>query len=171
MKWPFANDDIFVEKSRLSDVHELADIHRGSFGRGWSADEFTRLVESDEVRAFQCKRPASLLRGASREVKGFVLARVAADEAEILSIAVAQDARGFGLAKALMQAIMSDLYADRIDTLFLEVDESNTAAVRLYKTLGFRQVGERKSYYTPQEEAGEESGTRPRALVMRLDLR
>ena len=88
-----------------------------------------------------------------------------------MTIAVAKDARGYGLGKALMRAVMGDLYADRIPKLFLEVDETNEAAVSLYKSLGFKQVGEREAYYKPVDRDDGYAPTRPRALVMRCELR
>ena len=51
------------------------------------------------------------------------------------------------------------------ETMFLEVDEGNNAALGLYRKLGFRKVAERKGYYA----AGD--GQKSTALVMRLDLR
>ncbi|MEO1066287.1 MAG: GNAT family N-acetyltransferase [Pseudomonadota bacterium] len=160
--------------ARLEDCNALADVHRQSFARGWTADELTRLINADNVIAFVCNRPAGLFRKASDEPRGFVLARIAADEAEILTIAVAQDTRRLGAGKVLMQAVMNHLYAERIGALFLEVDETNTAARRLYESLNFKTVGDRKSYYSSgrDEEAGESHPSAPaRALVMRCDLR
>lgn len=171
MMWPFMPGTIMVEGARISDAKALATVHADAFQHHWSMDEFLRLIENENVRALQCRRPATWLRPASLGPKGFVLARIAADEAEILTIAVAKDARGLGIGKALMRAIMSDLYADRISHLFLEVDENNEAAVGLYQGLQFKEVGERKSYYSPNKGEGEENPTRPRALVMRVDLR
>lgn len=171
MMWPFIAGDITVEGSRASDALDLANVHADAFTHNWSGDEITRMIDSDNIRALQCKRPSTWLRPTSLGPKGFVLARVAADEAEILTIAVANDARGLGLGKTLMRAIMSDLYADRIKHLFLEVDETNEAAVALYHGLKFKEVGERKSYYTADKSNGDETRPRPRALVMRADLR
>ena len=171
MMWPFMSGEIMVEGSRVSDASVLSKVHADAFAHNWRGDELQRMIESDNVRALQCRRPSTWLRPASLEPKGFVLARVAADEAEILTLAVTRDARGLGLGKALMRAIMSDLYADRINSLFLEVDETNEAAVGLYLGLNFTEVGERKSYYKPDKSAGDETRARPRALVMRADLR
>lgn len=171
MMWPFIPDETVVEGARVSDAVDLADIHADAFAHRWSADEFVRLLESGNVLALHCRRPATLFRPASSRPRGFVMARFAADEAEILTIAVAKNARGLGLGKALMRAIMSDLYADRIKYLFLEVDETNEAAIALYRSLRFEEVGERKSYYAPAESGGAAAPHRPRALVMRADLR
>lgn len=171
MMWPFVSGDIVIETAQPLDATELANIHADAFTHNWSADELARMIENDNIRTLQCRRPATWLRPASSTPKGFVMARVAADEAEILTIAVAKDARGLGLGRALMRAIMGALYADRIKHLFLEVDATNEAALALYRGLRFEEVGERKSYYAPVERNGNETATRPRALVMRVNLR
>jgi ribosomal-protein-alanine N-acetyltransferase len=96
---------------------------------------------------------------------GFVLVRVAADEAEILTIAVKRNARGRGYGRRLIEEALRRLYRDRVAACFLEVNRSNTAAVRLYRSLGFVVAGERQRYYS---EGGDGDTT---ALVMRLQLR
>ena len=173
MIWSFGAGDIVVEGSRTSHASQLANIHKDCFPRGWTASEFIHLLESDTVRGLQARKPATMFLPSSKDPRGFVLTRIAGDEAEILTIGVAKSARRYGLGKALMRAVMSDLYADRIPTLFLEVDETNEAAIKLYQGLGFNQVGERKAYYSAQDEGqngGNDEGSRTRALVMRCDL-
>ena len=64
-----------------------------------------------------------------------------------------------------MDAVLRHLHGERAESLFLEVDETNTAAIALYRRLGFRKVGQRKAYY----DAGD--GSKNAALVMRLDLK
>ena len=173
MIWSLGAGDIVVEGSRTSHASALASIHKDCFPRGWTASEFIHLLECDSVRGLQARKPATMFLPPSQDPRGFVLARIAADEAEILSIGVAKSARRYGLGKALMRAVMGDLYADRIPTLFLEVDETNAAAIRLYTGLGFSVVGERKAYYSINQD-GQSGGNAPdartRALVMRCDL-
>jgi len=94
-----------------------------------------------------------------------VLARLAAGEAEILTIAVRHASRRLGLGRMLMEAVLRHLHAERAETLFLEVDETNIPALALYRRLGFREVGRRDAYYADRE------GRKSSALVMRRDLR
>ncbi|RUX85685.1 N-acetyltransferase, partial [Mesorhizobium sp. M7D.F.Ca.US.004.01.2.1] len=96
---------------------------------------------------------------------GFVLARLAAGEGEILTVAVARSHRRQGLGWQLMDAVLRELHAQRAEALFLEVDETNVAAIALYRRLGFREVGKRPNYYRSAEHGP--TG----ALVMRRDLR
>src|SRR5262249_19594987 len=76
------------------DAASFAAIHAASFNRGWSEQEFEQLLTDRSVIADRVTR--------GRKVLGFILSRRAADEAEILSVAVARAARGQGLARALL---------------------------------------------------------------------
>ena len=76
-----------------------------------------------------------------------MLARLAAGEGEILTVAVARAHRRQGLGWRLMDAVLRELHAQRAEALFLEVDETNVAAIALYRRLGFREVGKRPRYY------------------------
>ena len=80
-------------------------------------------------------------------------------------IAVAPPHRRHGLGRSLMDAVLRELHGRRTAALFLEVDETNVAALALYRRLGFFEVGKRGGYYP-------DGGAGPRnALVMRRDLR
>jgi ribosomal-protein-alanine N-acetyltransferase len=81
------------------------------------------------------------------DMQGFILARAAADEAEILTIAVTPRRRGRGIAGRLLDANMAALATLGVKSLFLEVEAENHAARALYKRHGFETVGERKAYY------------------------
>lgn len=129
-----------IGAARPADAAELAALHRAAFHRGWSEMEFATLL-----------REASVLGHCVRErgrVIGFVLSRIAADEAEILSVAVDPARRGAGLAARLLAAHLPHLAARGVKRLFLEVEDGNTAAQRLYRTAGFSQIGARPGYYS-----------------------
>lgn len=138
------------------DAARFAALHAVAFGRGWSVDEFERLLIERNVVADRAM--------AGSKLAGFVLSRLAADEAEILSIAVAPAYRNQGLARKLLDVHLRRLVGYGITALFLEVDERNVPARRLYAGLGFVAVGRRDSYYAkPDRDAGA-------ALVLRRDL-
>lgn len=141
----------------------LAMLHREDFVRPWTDDEFVSLLAQNTVFGFVALETGNARAGPV----GFVLARAAADEGEILTIAVARTHRRHGLGWQLMDAALRELYAQRAAALFLEVDETNQPALGLYRRLGFREVGRRPAYYDrPEAEAGKTA-----ALVMRRDLR
>ena len=101
-----------------------------------------------------------LLADVDGEPMGFALGRVAADEAEVLTIAVRPASRRRGHARALLQALMATAAARGAEALFLEVSERNEAARALYAALGAAQVGRRPRYYHDNSAA----------LVLRLPL-
>lgn len=143
-----------------ADAEAIAVLHAEDFIRPWSEDEFVALLDQDTVFGF-----AARAIGRPGAPAGFVLARHAAGEAEILTIAVARAARRGGIGRELMDAVLRELHALRAEALFLEVDETNVAAIGLYRKLGFRQVGSRPAYYGGK-------GVKPKAaLVMRRDLK
>jgi len=88
------------------------------------------------------------------EVGGYVVALDAADEGEILNLAVAPGGRRIGLGRALVEAILGMLKDREVSHVYLEVRESNAPARALYAAQGFREVGRRKAYYRrPVEDA------------------
>lgn len=162
MKLPFLSpraDHEIVPLTRR-DAPAAARLHATGFLRGWSAAELESLLDQQPVFGFAAARPGKGAAG----MDGFVLARLAADEAEILTVVVNPQAQGAGLGRKLMEAVLRALHAQRAEALFLEVDEVNASAVALYRKLGFREVGRREAYYA------DASGRRSGALVMRLDL-
>ena len=151
---------IHIEPAAVADAKAIAAIHRSAFNRGWSDSEIEDLLRDETVTVLVARRI-----GRPRSVLGFVILRVAADEAEVLSIAVAEAARRSGIGRLLMDEASRHLYAERIALLFLEVDETNAAAFKLYDSMGFRTVGRRDAYYSA---AGDGPAS---ALVMRYDVR
>ena len=138
------------------DAAAIAALHAASFHRGWSEAEVERLLVERNVMTHRAMQKARLT--------GFIMSRRAADEAEILSIAVAKACRSRGLARDLLQLHLRRLAGDGVRAVFLEVDETNVPAIRLYRRAGFRDVGKRPNYYAAP-------GAKPAAaLVLRRDL-
>lgn len=115
----------------------MAAIHAASFPprERWGEDAMRLQMELPGAFAFIDTRG------------GFVLARVAADEAEILSIAVMPKARNAGLGRALLAAAMAEAHARGAVSMFLEVAAENAAARGLYGRAGFIAIGSRPNYY------------------------
>jgi ribosomal-protein-alanine N-acetyltransferase len=101
---------------------------------------------------------------AGRNHAGFILSRRVADEAEILSVAVAPAWRGRGLAASLLNLHLRRLAGLGARAVYLEVGEQNAPARRLYARAGFAEVGRRQGYYA---QAGESGAT---ALVLRRNI-
>jgi [ribosomal protein S18]-alanine N-acetyltransferase len=152
----FGRREPMLGEASPRDAATIATLHGASFQRGWSEDEVENLLVERNVRAHRAVFGTKLV--------AFILSRLAADEAEILSVAVAQSARGRGLAGKLLHFHLRTLAGVGIRTVFLEVGEDNTAALRLYGRAGFREVGRRQGYYR------DPGGSSAAALVLRCDL-
>ena len=140
-----------------ADAAALALLHARTFPQAWSAGAVGGLLRDP---ACLCVLADEAPAGAV----GFVIARIAADEAEILTIAVAGEARRHGIATALMQTVESALKLRGARRLFLEVGLGNEAAQGLYAKRGFAPVGRRQAYYAAAAgEAGD-------ALLLARDL-
>lgn len=129
-----------------ADIPALAALHTSAFAKGWTEESLRQLLTSPGVFGFLTEN-------------GFILARVAAGEAEILTIAVCPAARRAGLGRKLVLAAAEQAARDGAGTMFLEVVTGNLPARRLYESLGFAEVGVRKAYFDGQD-----------ALVLKADL-
>lgn len=121
----------------------LAALHALAFppGQAWGADAIALMLDMPGV--FGLWRPA----------EGFVLARVAADEAEILTLGVVPAARRRGLGAALLRGAMAEARARGAGALYLEVAAGNLAALALYAGLGCVEAGRRPRYYEDGQDA------------------
>jgi [ribosomal protein S18]-alanine N-acetyltransferase len=96
-----------------------------------------------------------------REVTGFISGRRIREDGEILNLAVQPRTRRGGVAKALLEALLEEFRREEVLQVFLEVRESNEAAIAFYRKSGFHQAGRRPRYYRNPEED---------ALVLTLNL-
>jgi ribosomal-protein-alanine N-acetyltransferase len=152
----FLRAEAVVEPAGLRDAPHLARLHQASFHRGWDANEFEQILIERNALAHRLRLGGSII--------GFIVSRTAADEAEILSVAVASKYRGRGLSRELLRTHLGHLAGRGLKTVFLEVEENNRPARALYERAGFRTVGRRERYYK------DSSGQELNAIVMRRDL-
>lgn len=126
-------------RAAVDDADALAALHATSFPAPWDADL---------LKVFLAAPDSLCLIGDENGVAaGFLLIRIAADESEILTLAVDPLARRKGIARVLLAAAIGGLKERGIKHLFLEVDEENTAALALYRGFGAETVGRRAAYY------------------------
>ena len=130
---------------------DMAALHATAFDAPWDAAAFAALLDQAGVRAIA-------------EPEGFILIRIVADEAEILTLAVRPDVRRSGLGRALVVRAAASAAEEGADRLFLEVADDNAAALALYARCGFQQVGARPRYYARPD------GSRRDALLLSLNL-
>jgi ribosomal-protein-alanine N-acetyltransferase len=157
MKLWMAPAGLHVEPAQTRDAADLARIHKQGFFRGWPREEFAAFLA-------EASTPAFIACDAKRRIAGFAMLRLAADEVELLTIAVDPKWRGKRVGQALLRAAFADLMMTPATRMFLEVDEQNTPAIRLYEREGFARIGARKGYY-PRPD-----GSAATALVMARDL-
>jgi [ribosomal protein S18]-alanine N-acetyltransferase len=152
---------IFERRSLgVCDLDAASRLHCAAFAplgeRGWTRQEMAELLASPGVSGLL------LLSGERAVAMG--LWRVAADEAELLTIAVDGSHRRQGAGGVLLEAVIEAAREARASELFLEVGADNRAACALYQQKAFKVVGRRKAYY----ERG--AGPKAAALVMRVAL-
>jgi ribosomal-protein-alanine N-acetyltransferase len=130
-----------MEAATAAHVPALALIHAAAFAasEAWGVDALGIQLGMPGVFGF--------VDGAG----GFVMARVAADEAEILTLAVMPSARRAGVGRGLMVAAMEAAAARGAVAMLLEVAEGNGGARALYAGLGFAAVGRRPRYYGAED--------------------
>lgn len=148
---------LHIEPAQPGDAETCARLHAQGFYRGWPREDFAAYIAGRDT-------PLYVACDAKRKIAGFAMIRLAADEAELITIAVDQKSRKKGIGLALMQAVFDDLRMTAARKLFLEVAADNPAALRLYRKLGFETIAERQGYY---ERADGQPAT---AIVMARDL-
>lgn len=126
-------------EARAGDTATIAALHAASFRRGWGEDEIHRLLADPSVLAHVARLGST--------TTAFIISRAAAGEAEILSVAVGPPWRRRGIAGPLLDLHLRRLAGLGVGTVFLEVDEQNSAALKLYARAGFREIGRRQGYY------------------------
>ncbi len=139
----------------------LAALHASAFadptvsGPAWDAASFASLLALPGVEGW------ILMEGEAP--RALSLWRTVLDEAELLTVGTDADARGRGLGRTLLLAGLEHLSGLGVATAFLEVAVTNTAAIRLYASVGFIVTGRRKGYY-------QHAGVSTDANIMMLDL-
>jgi ribosomal-protein-alanine N-acetyltransferase len=140
-----------LRRALQTDIEVMAAIHAAAFAPAdaWSAELFDLQLAIPNIF------------GLLHQKGGLILARVAADEAEILTLAVVPTMRRAGLGFALLAGATELSTSLSARAIFLEVSVTNIAARALYTKAGFIQAGRRRRYYSDASDA----------LVLRLDVR
>ena len=139
----------FLRDMRREDLPAVLDIERRSFAQPWSraffekelATPFARLVVAVEEAV---PRP---------QVIGYTCRWRVTDEVHLLNVAVHPERRGLGHGRALVAAVVGEAEAARARVVYLEVRAGNVIARRLYRQLGFKDLGVRRGYYGPGQDA------------------
>lgn len=134
-----------IRRMTLADAPAVAALEAATFPQPWSLADFEYEMQENPVARYLVAEQEGV-------VLGFAGAHIIFDEGHITNVVVSQIARGQGLGRALMDALMQ--YAANLGAryLTLEVRQSNLAAISLYASLGFIKVGVRKNYYQDNQE-------------------
>ena len=125
------------------DIPVLAVLHAACFTAAW--DQSWSEKSFRDVLAIP--GAGALIAAIGSEPVGFALARVAADEAELLLIGTRPDYRRGGYGRALLERMLATMQRGGAAQVFLEVAEPNDAALRFYRGAGFREIGRRPDYF------------------------
>ena len=149
---------LHIELAKADHILELSRQHQKSFFHGWSENDFSTYLQRPKTN------PIYVACNSKGKVAGFMVLALSGQECELLSINVDAKWRKKGVARAILQAGFEDLLTAPATEMFLEVEETNSAAIALYQDFGFAEISQRPSYY-PQKD-----GSRVTALVMRVVL-
>jgi ribosomal-protein-alanine N-acetyltransferase len=144
-----------------ADFDALSRLHAEGFDPPWSAAALCGLLQG--TNCFAC------VAGPDVAPDGLIICRVAADEAEILTLVVSRARRWRGLGRSLVVAAATHAAQRGARAMFLEVDDSNTAARGLYEMLGFVVVGKRPAYYGSAQGAAGDAHILKSALPLAVD--
>ena len=125
----------------IDHAEALSQCHGALFPEGWSVDSFRQFLSHPGSAALVARH------GVAQETVGFIVAQLAADEAEILTFGVAKEWQRLGIGQRLLEGLQRAAARGEAKKLFLEVGEDNLPALVLYSRMGFKEAGRRKDYY------------------------
>ena len=138
------------KKATPAFTNVLASLHEMCFEKAWSQSDFLSLLTLPTTVGLLSEN-------------AFILCSVCLDEAEILTIGVIPSERQKGIGLKLLNEMQLLLKGKGVSRFFLDVNEKNVSARRLYEKAGFEQVGLRKAYY-------EENGKNFDALLLKKEI-
>ncbi len=148
-------------RMRHDDLARVMEIERAAFAHPWSADLLRRELTHDWSTILLATDRVGPAGGEAERILGFVIYWLVHDEVHVLNVAVADEARRRGVGRTLM--LEAHARGRRLGgtVATLEVRTTNTPAIELYRSLGYREIGVRPNYYADEGED---------ALVMVIDL-
>ena len=135
--------EILVDRATPIDAGLMAGLHASCFANAWDEAAMAQFIAGPDTLCLI----ASVAGNSVPASAGFLIARKAADEAELLTLGVAPAYRRQGLARALLAVLVQELRRTGGKRLFLEVEDGNDAALGLYRSFGAEVAGRRPCYY------------------------
>jgi len=150
----FAVPELTIRSMLGSDIPEVVRLEHAAYAFPWTEGIFRDCLR---VNYFCCVVEVG------RALVGYGVMSVAAAEAHLLNVCVAESYRCRGIGRRVLNHLLREAAANGARESFLEVRPSNFAAIRLYESLGFKQIGLRRGYYQAFE--GRED-----AIVLRRNI-
>jgi ribosomal-protein-alanine N-acetyltransferase len=133
---------------QTADLDAVLEIERASFVTPWSRRAFLHELERNRVaEAWVAREEVEAAPGGRGPVVGYLCLWVVADEVHVTNLAVHPAQRGRGIGRLLLGTVLARRRGLGARRAFLEVRPGNVEARRLYRSLGFREVGRRRGYY------------------------
>ena len=151
---PPPEEGVVLRLMKLSDVHQVLQIETASFASPWKREHFLHELRENRWAVNWVVETRS-------RVVGYACLWCIHHELKINNIAILGAKRGRGLGRWLLLSVLGDAIARGCRTATLEVRPSNEAALALYRTHGFVEIGRRQGYYATEGED---------AIVMSLEL-
>lgn len=127
-------------------MHVMDRAFDPEFGEAWNRRQITDALVLPSTRALVINAAGQLIETGAANAAGFIVTRTAADEEELLLIAVDPQHRNKGLGKLMLDLFFTSARARNINHVFLEMRKGNPA-LKLYEQAGFQPIGERRDYY------------------------
>ena len=132
-------NNLVITDFNIKNIEEILEIEKESFSNHWSKKMFLAEAENKFSRFKICLTDSLII--------GFIIYRIVLEEAEILNIVVGDKFRGKSFGRQLLNYAINDIKENKVENIFLEVNEKNIIAQNLYKYGGFVQYSTRQNYY------------------------
>ena len=138
-------DNLIIEKMNLKDFKQIKDNLQKDFDDFWNENVLESELKNDNSLYFVAKN--------KNEILGFIGITKNIDFVEILNVVVKKDFRNKGIGNQLLQKIIEVAKEMKMQEIYLEVNEKNENAIKLYEKNNFKKIGERKKYYNGKDNA------------------
>ena len=134
--------EFIIRKATIDDIVGLKELEKACFDETIRENfEFVLLSSSHII--YLCEAISQ----DEKKIVGYAGASISYEQGDILSVCVHENYRKRSMAYVLLDSLIETLKKNKVEKLFLEVEETNVPAIRLYEKLGFIKISERKNYY------------------------
>ena len=148
--------DLILRPMQRSDIKVLAEIESAAYEFPWELETFRSCFKI----GYHC-----WVGERAREVVGYGISTIGAGESHVLNLCVAPNWQGRGYGRVILQKLIDEATRFKADSLFLEVRPSNPNAIKLYRSVGFNEIGMRKDYYPARNYGREDALVMARVLI------